>query len=83
MGTTRLFNRILAKQNPEKSFDSPLEIVEERLLTRGEKIATLNRWRESLLDESRASGEGMRTFGMSARRARLLEQIEAARSQLL
>ena len=54
----------------------------ERLFTKGEKIATLNRWRQSLLEELDASGEGMRTHGVSVERARLLEQVEAARSQL-
>jgi hypothetical protein len=83
VGATRLLNRDFAKHNPESTFQSPFEIVEERLFTRGEKIATLNRWRQSVLEELRASGEGMRTHGISFRRARLLEQIEAARNQLL
>ena len=42
--TSRTLNRVLAKQDPEGSFESPLGIVEEMLFTRGEKIATLNRW---------------------------------------
>ena len=83
MVATRLLNRDSAKQNPEGAFSHPFEIVEEQLLTRGEKIATLNRWRQSVLEELRAAGEGMRTFGVSPRRVHLLEQIEAARNQLL
>ena len=83
MSSTRQLNREFAKHNPERTFQSPHEIVGERLFTRGEKIATLNRWRQSILEELRASGEGMRTHGLSFRRARLLEQIEAARNQLL
>jgi len=82
MSTTRALNRDLAKQNPEGTFDSPFEIVDEKLFTKGEKIATLNRWRQSLLEELSASGEGMRTYGNASDRARLLEQIEAAKSQL-
>ena len=82
MRTPRALNRTLAKQNPEGAFGSPFEIVGERLFTKGEKIATLNRWRQSLLRELDASGEGMHTRGVLAERARLLEQIEAARSQL-
>ena len=82
MSTPRASNRDLAKQNPERTFDTPFEIVEERLFTKGEKIATLNRWRQSLLEELSAAGEGMRTHGVTSDRARLLEQIEAAKSQL-
>jgi hypothetical protein len=72
--TTRALNRSLAKQDPEGNFQSPLYIVEERLFTRGEKIATLNRWRQSILEELVALGE--------ARRARLLFEIEEARTRL-
>ena len=49
--TPRALNRTLAKQNPEGAFGSPFEIVGEKLFTKGEKIATLNRWRQSLLEE--------------------------------
>ena len=44
------------------------------MFTRGEKIATLNRWRQAILDELVALGE--------ERRARLLAEIEEARSRL-
>lgn len=81
--TTRTgFNRELAKQNPERAFDTPFAIVDERLFTKGEKIATLNRWRQGVLEELSASGEGMRTHGISAERARVLDQIETAISRL-
>jgi hypothetical protein len=74
MPTTRALNRSLAKQDPEGAFDSPFGIVDERLFTRGEKLATLNRWRQAILDELIASGEG--------KRARLLGEIEEARTRL-
>jgi hypothetical protein len=45
-------DRRLAKQDPEGAFDSPLDIVDERLFTRGEKVATLNRWRQTALRTS-------------------------------
>jgi hypothetical protein len=67
-------NRSLAKQEPEGNFESPLGIVEEAMFTRGEKIATLNRWRQSILQELVAIGE--------VRRARLLGEIEEARNRL-
>ena len=54
--TQKPFNRDLAKDNPDRVFESPQQIVEETLLTRGEKIATLNRWRQTILEELRASG---------------------------
>jgi len=72
--TTRALNRSLAKQDPEGTFDSPFGIVDERLFTRGEKLATLNRWRQAILEELIALGEG--------KRARLLGEIEEARSRL-
>ena len=78
----RGLNRILAKDNPERVFSKPEDIVQELRLTRGEKLATLNRWRQSLLHELGASSEGMRTFGVSADRIHLLEQIEEARTRL-
>jgi hypothetical protein len=45
MTGVRALNRDTAKQMPESVFESPLEIVDEILLTKGEKLATLNRWR--------------------------------------
>jgi hypothetical protein len=70
----RSLNRSLAKEDPEGNFDSPFGVVEEKLLTRGEKIATLDRWRTAVVKELSALGEG--------RRARLLIDIIEARSRL-
>jgi hypothetical protein len=83
MQIVRPLNRDHAKQNPETTFESPFQIVDEKLLTKGEKVATLNRWRQNLLDELSAAGEGMRTHGISAERGRLLQQVEEARSRLV
>ena len=68
---TRALNRKLAKQDPEGTLDSPLDIVDERLFTRGEKVATLNRWRQTAL---RAS--------VSVDGHRLLQLIDEAKSRL-
>ena len=73
MIVTRL-NRSLAKQDPEGNFDNPFGIVSEAMFTRGEKIATLDRWRQAILEELVAAGE--------VKRARLLSEIEEARSRL-
>lgn len=80
--TQKPFNRDLAKDNPDRFFETPQQIVEETLLTRGEKVATLNRWRQTMLEELNASGEGMRTHGVSSDRSRLLGQIEQAKAEL-
>jgi hypothetical protein len=68
---------MLAKQDPEGSFDTPFDVARETLLTRGEKIATLNRWRQTILQELKASGRRV-----CHERARLLGQIEEARNHL-
>jgi hypothetical protein len=67
----RALNRTLAKQYPEGTFASPIDIVHERLFTRGEKVATLNRWRQTAL---RAS--------VSVDSARLLQLIDEAKGRL-
>ena len=67
-------DRTLAKQDPEGTFDSPFSIVDENLFTRGEKMATLDRWRTRVVAELSALGEG--------RRARLLIDIVEAKSLL-
>jgi hypothetical protein len=82
MSTLRSLNRQQAKQRPQEAFDSPLEIVEEILFTKGEKIATLNRWRQGLLDQLNASGAGDCSHGAGSDRTRILEQIETAIGQL-
>ena len=82
MTTPRALNRDDAKQRPESHFDSPLDIVAEPLLTRGEKLATLDRWRLMLTEQLNASGEGMRTQGYSAEQVKTLDLIEQAKAQL-
>jgi hypothetical protein len=76
------FNRDAAKQQPEIWFASPMDVVGHRLLTRGEKISTLERWRLNLLGELAASSEGMHTRGYSAGQLAALEAIEEAKSRL-
>ena len=68
---TRALNWKLAKQDPERTFVSPLDIVDERLFTRGEKVATLNRWRQTALGAS-----------VSVDSHRLLELIDEAKYRL-
>jgi hypothetical protein len=78
MSTPKSLNRDSAKQNPESVFSSPIDIVAEPLLTRGEKLATLERWRQNLFQQLHASGEGMRTQGYSSEHVKTLDLIEQA-----
>jgi len=66
-------DRTLAKQDPARSFATPFALAEEKLLTRGEKIATLNRWRQTILASQHGATEGC---------AQLLGQIEEAKLHL-
>jgi len=72
-------NRTFAKRNPARVFTSPSDIVDELLLTRGEKIGTLDRWRQSILEQIEshdADLRGSRAF------SQLLGQIEEAKHRL-
>jgi hypothetical protein len=75
-------NTDAAKLNPERHFASPRDIVTELMLTRGEKIATLERWRLNILQQLAAANEGMATQGFSGENARILNEIETARRNL-
>jgi hypothetical protein len=82
MGEVAALNREAAKQRPESVFESPLDIVNEVLLTKGEKLATLTRWRLNILGELDASNEGMATRGYTGRQLTVLEKIGQAEARL-
>jgi hypothetical protein len=71
-----------AKYNPDAVFDCPDDVVREILMTRGEKIATLKRWRDDVLSQLRAGDEGMNTRRTSAAHADTLNDIEIALAAL-
>ncbi len=75
-------NPTMAKQSPESVFQSPLDIVGEVMLTRGEKIGTLERWRMTVLQQLAASDDGMHTQGVSDKLAVTLSDISKALAQL-
>jgi len=75
-------NPTLAKQSPERVFESPLDIVGEVMLTRGEKIGTLERWRSAVLQQIAAADDGMRTQGVSDKLAVTLSDISTALDRL-
>jgi hypothetical protein len=75
-------NREAAKNDPESQFDSPEELAKEVGLTRGEKIAALERW-AYLVDRRLQSGdEGMPTYGTEPRDAELLRRIKLTMAEL-
>lgn len=75
-------NHDRAIDDPESEFESPRAIIEEVGLTRGEKIAALERW-AFLVDRRLASGnEGMPTYGTEPRDAELLRAVELALTEL-
>jgi hypothetical protein len=81
-----LMNRDSAKQHPENVFANPLDIVDEILLTRGEKLGTLKRWQLSILRDLATSEQGMGTPGFVPGQLRgqltVLEEIEEAKIRL-
>ncbi len=75
-------NSAVAKHDPGSVYASPLDLVDEVMLTRGEKIATLERWRQSVLQQMAAADDGMRTQGVSDKLAKTLGEISSALSEL-
>jgi hypothetical protein len=77
-----ILDRELAKQSPEMVFSHPSALRDEVLLTYGEKLATLERWRLNLLHELSAGSEGMPTRSASEPLLKLLEEIKEAKAVL-
>ena len=73
-----------ARLEPELVFHHPTNLVREQGMTRGQKLATLARWRDLLLDRLRATGEGMAPpAGNTAYEAATIEDIAEAEAILL
>lgn len=75
-------NRSAAKDNPSDVFGEPEEILTNIMMTRGEKLAALERWRDDILREMSATTEGMTTNGVSDLLSRRLTSIDATIKQL-
>jgi hypothetical protein len=71
-------NRETARFEPASEFDTPEKLVESTGLTRGEKIAALERWSRQVMDELDATSEGMATNAPTATDTELLDRINAA-----
>jgi hypothetical protein len=68
-----------ARLEPDAVFARPLDIVAEGGLTRGQKIASLKRWKQALQDRMRATSEGMAPPpGQTAKEAATVEEIGKA-----
>jgi hypothetical protein len=75
-------DREAAKQQPETVYARPLDILDEQLLTKGEKLATLERWRQGILEQLKATSEGMPPDGNTPDRTVVLDEIEEVRRRL-
>ncbi len=82
MATIAKLNRNAAKHLPSSHYDHPSEVVSEPLMTRGEKIATLIRWRQQVAEELAAGDEGMPTRRSSGRHHDMIGAIESALADL-
>ena len=68
-----------ARLDPEAVFSDPSQVIAASGLTRGQKIATLDRWKQMLLERMRATTEGMAPVaGGTAEEAATVERISKA-----
>jgi hypothetical protein len=71
-----------ARYNPESEFEHPEELANAVGLTRGEKLAALDRWAFQVERRLAAASEGMPTYGRAAADLQLLEDIRRVRDAL-
>jgi hypothetical protein len=71
-----------ARLAPDVVFHSPDHLAAEPALTRGQKIAALDRWASDVKARLAAGSEGMPTNGRAPDDVQLLEKIAAARKSL-
>jgi hypothetical protein len=72
-----------ARLNPSSSFGSPSEIAAEGAFTRGQKIATLMRWRIEILGHFSATNEGMPSHATGEAEMKILNEIDDVVASLL
>lgn len=83
MSTILHLNTEAARFDPASVFARPLDIVAERGLTLGQKLATLQRWADTLQAHLAATSEGMQTPpGTSAEDIAILDEIGMAQAFL-
>ena len=72
-----------ARLNPSSAFGSPIEIAKEVAFTRGQKIATLMRWRLEILDHFAATSEGMPSHDTGEADMAILSEIDVVVASLV
>lgn len=71
-----------AKFDPAAEFDTPADLIASSGLTRGQKIAALERWAQQILDRLAATSEGMATQQTSGADTARLDDVNAAIAEL-
>ena len=72
-----------ARFEPEAVFAHPRDLIDDIMLTRGQKLAALARWRQHLLEKMRATQEGMNPPpGRTAAEAEMLTEIDQVEKTL-
>jgi hypothetical protein len=71
-----------ARYNPESEFGHPSRLLESVAMTRGQKIAALDRWEFELQRRIDAVSEGMPTNDVGSEELELLEAVRQARETL-
>lgn len=75
-------NTQAARFDPSSEFEAPAALVESVGLTRGQKIAALERWAIQIKDRLAATSEGMATQMASAHDTAELDEVNAAIANL-
>jgi hypothetical protein len=70
------------RPNPEKSFNSPMDVVNAPDMTRTQKIEALDNWALDVERRLASTGEGMPAQGQSDPDLRLLDEIHEAKQLL-
>jgi hypothetical protein len=71
-----------ARYDPQSEFGHPARLLESVAMTRGQKIAALDRWEFELQRRIDAGSEGMPTHGLGSEELELLEAVRQARETL-
>ncbi len=78
MGTISRLKPDAARHAPETQFKDPWQLAAEVGLTRGQKLAALRRWEQTVVHELTAAGEGMTSGDATTPQAELLAEIGKA-----
>jgi hypothetical protein len=65
-------DRGMANRRPERAFVAPDAIVDEVLLTSGEKLAALERWRLNIRNDATGATDTLRQIEEAKRRIRAM-----------